>query len=257
MVRRGERIHLIGIAGSGAAGLALLAHHAGARIDGCDADGPSPYTLPLAAAGVEVITGHDPAHLAGVDRVAITPALRANPDLPELRRRTRCRAAGRALAGAARRADGGRGAHRPCRHRDARQVDHHRAARAPPRRDRDGPHRRGRRLHGRVGRQRSGRERGAVRGRGRRVRRQLPELPPGRGHRHQRGDGSPRLLRRSRCRPRLDGALRARHERRSGAWRPAAAGDGGGSRRAGAPGAPGGLGGPDPALRPRRRARGP
>jgi UDP-N-acetylmuramate--alanine ligase len=31
-----------------------------------------------------VISGHDPAHLDGVDRMAITPALRANPDLPEL-----------------------------------------------------------------------------------------------------------------------------------------------------------------------------
>jgi UDP-N-acetylmuramate--alanine ligase len=85
MVRPGERIHVIGIAGSGAAGLALLAHHAGARVDGCDADTPSPYTPPLDAAGVRVIDGHDPAHLAGVQRVAITPALRAHPDLPELR----------------------------------------------------------------------------------------------------------------------------------------------------------------------------
>jgi UDP-N-acetylmuramate--alanine ligase len=84
MVRSGERIHLIGIAGSGAAGLALLLHHAGAAIDGCDADTPSPYTPPLDAAGIRVISGHDPAHLSGVDRVAITPALRANPDLPEL-----------------------------------------------------------------------------------------------------------------------------------------------------------------------------
>jgi UDP-N-acetylmuramate--alanine ligase len=84
MVRRGERIHVIGIAGSGAAGLALLAHHAGAAVDGCDADTPSPYTPPLEAAGVRVIAGHDPAHLGGVERVAITPALRANPDLPEL-----------------------------------------------------------------------------------------------------------------------------------------------------------------------------
>jgi UDP-N-acetylmuramate--alanine ligase len=83
-VRPGERIHVIGIAGSGAAGLALLAHWAGAAIDGCDADAPSPYTPPLDAAGVRVIAGHDPAHLAGVERVAITPALRANPDLPEL-----------------------------------------------------------------------------------------------------------------------------------------------------------------------------
>ncbi|MDP9251270.1 MAG: UDP-N-acetylmuramate--L-alanine ligase [Chloroflexota bacterium] len=83
-MRAGERIHLIGIAGSGAAGVALLLHHAGAAIDGCDADTPSPYTPPLDAAGIRVISGHDPAHLKGVDRVAITPALRANPDLPEL-----------------------------------------------------------------------------------------------------------------------------------------------------------------------------
>jgi len=83
-MRPGERIHLIGIAGSGAAGVALLLHHAGARIDGCDADTPSPYTPPLDAAGVRVIGGHDPLHLAGVERVAITPALRAVPDLAEL-----------------------------------------------------------------------------------------------------------------------------------------------------------------------------
>ena len=83
-MRPGERIHVIGIAGSGAAGLALLAHEAGAAIDGCDADTPSPYTPPLDAAGVRVISGHDPAHLSGVERVAITPALRTNPELPEL-----------------------------------------------------------------------------------------------------------------------------------------------------------------------------
>lgn len=83
-MRPGERIHLIGIAGSGAAGVALLLHHAGARIDGCDADTPSPYTPPLEAAGIRVISGHDASHLAGVDRVAVTPALRAVPDLPEL-----------------------------------------------------------------------------------------------------------------------------------------------------------------------------
>jgi UDP-N-acetylmuramate--alanine ligase len=80
----GERIHVIGIAGSGAAGVALLMHHAGLAVDGCDADTPSPYTPPLEAAGIRVSAGHDPAHLAGVQRVAITPALRAVPDLPEL-----------------------------------------------------------------------------------------------------------------------------------------------------------------------------
>jgi UDP-N-acetylmuramate--alanine ligase len=84
MVRPGERIHFMGIAGSGAAGAALLTAGAGARVDGCDIDAPSPYTPPLEAAGIPVIQGHDPAHLAGVDRVAISPALRAVPDLPEL-----------------------------------------------------------------------------------------------------------------------------------------------------------------------------
>jgi UDP-N-acetylmuramate--alanine ligase len=85
VVRPGERIHVIGIAGSGAAGAALLVARAGAIVDGCDADAPSPYTPPLDAAGIRWASGHDPAHLVGVDRVAITPALRAHPDLPELR----------------------------------------------------------------------------------------------------------------------------------------------------------------------------
>jgi UDP-N-acetylmuramate--alanine ligase len=84
MVRAGERIHVIGIAGSGAAGAALLLHHAGAVVDGCDADAPSPYTPPLDAAGIRYTSGHDPAHLHGIDRVAITPALRSLPHHAEL-----------------------------------------------------------------------------------------------------------------------------------------------------------------------------
>ena len=84
MVTAGERIHVIGIAGSGAAGASVLLHHAGALVDGCDTDAPSPYTPPLDRAGIAWSVGHDPAHLAGVDRVAITPALRAVPDHAEL-----------------------------------------------------------------------------------------------------------------------------------------------------------------------------
>jgi len=84
MVRPGERIHVIGIAGAGASGTALLAAHAGAQVDGCDAAGPSTYTEPLTALGVSVATGHDPAHLEGVDRVAVSAALRLKSDLPEL-----------------------------------------------------------------------------------------------------------------------------------------------------------------------------
>jgi len=84
VVRPGERIHVIGIAGSGAAGTALLLSRAGAHVDGCDADDPSPYTPPLDAAGIRHVAGHDAAHLEGIDRVAITPAIRAVPDHAEL-----------------------------------------------------------------------------------------------------------------------------------------------------------------------------
>jgi len=84
VVRVGERIHVIGIAGSGAAGAAVLLRHAGANVDGCDIDAPSPYTPALDTAGIAFVVGHDAAHLDGVDRVAITPALRAVPDHAEL-----------------------------------------------------------------------------------------------------------------------------------------------------------------------------
>jgi len=84
VVERGERIHVIGIAGSGAAGTALLLHHAGAIVDGCDADAPSPYTPALDAAGIRFVAGHDPGHLVGIERVAISPAVRAVPGHAEL-----------------------------------------------------------------------------------------------------------------------------------------------------------------------------
>ena len=84
MSRPGERVHVIGIAGSGAAGAAILLRAAGVEVDGCDADGPSPYTPPLDAAGIRWVAGHDPGHLERVDRVAISPALRAVPHHAEL-----------------------------------------------------------------------------------------------------------------------------------------------------------------------------
>jgi UDP-N-acetylmuramate--alanine ligase len=84
VVTPGERIHVIGIAGSGAAGAAVLLAHAGAIVDGCDIDAPSPYTPALDAAGIRWVVGHDPAHVRGVERVAITPALMALPHHAEL-----------------------------------------------------------------------------------------------------------------------------------------------------------------------------
>lgn len=87
-IRPGERIHVVGAAGAGASAAALLAHHAGAAPDGCDAGGPSPYTPALEELGIALAWMHDPAHVTrppGPERLAVTKALTAvAPDHPEL-----------------------------------------------------------------------------------------------------------------------------------------------------------------------------
>ena len=89
-IRKGERIHILGVAGAGASAAALLAHRAGAIVTGCDAGGPSPYTPALDAAGIKIEWGHDAAHVQvsegeRPERLAVTKALTAvNPDHPEL-----------------------------------------------------------------------------------------------------------------------------------------------------------------------------
>ncbi len=59
----GQRLHVIGAAGAGASAAALLAHHAGAVVTGCDAGGASPYTPPLVGAGIALAWRHDAAHI--------------------------------------------------------------------------------------------------------------------------------------------------------------------------------------------------
>ncbi|MBF6604383.1 MAG: hypothetical protein IVW53_02200 [Chloroflexi bacterium] len=87
-IRDGERLHVVGIAGAGASGAALVAAHARVVVDGCDSDGESPYTPALAEAGIPVLLGHDPAHVErqpAPDRLAVTKALTSiAPDHPEL-----------------------------------------------------------------------------------------------------------------------------------------------------------------------------
>ncbi|HEV8488471.1 MAG TPA: cyanophycin synthetase [Candidatus Limnocylindrales bacterium] len=88
-IRAGERIHVVGAAGAGASAAALLAHHAGAVVTGCDPGGPSPYTPPLEAEGIALAWSHDAAHVTGSgprpERLAVTKALTAiAPDHPEL-----------------------------------------------------------------------------------------------------------------------------------------------------------------------------
>src|SRR5881409_661632 len=88
-------IHLMGIAGAGMSGLALLASQQGVAITGCDND-PS-GAADLAALGVKIWRGHDPGHLAGARAVVVTAAVAG--DHPELER---ARALGRPVV---RRAD--------------------------------------------------------------------------------------------------------------------------------------------------------
>ena len=86
----GERIHVIGAAGSAAAASLLLGQAAGASMSGCDSGEPTGYSRGLAAAGIPVTWQHDPAHIvdpAGrplVDRIAVSKALTSvHPDEPE------------------------------------------------------------------------------------------------------------------------------------------------------------------------------
>src|SRR5436305_1689820 len=75
-------VHFMGIAGAGMSGLALLARQQGATITGCDTD-PS-GAADLAALGVEIKRGHDPAHVVGARALVVTAAVPG--DHPELER---------------------------------------------------------------------------------------------------------------------------------------------------------------------------
>ncbi|HRT04550.1 MAG TPA: UDP-N-acetylmuramate--L-alanine ligase [Kiritimatiellia bacterium] len=72
----GARVHLMGVGGIGMAGVARLLAAKGLAVTGCD--GGAPRTLAwLRACGIPATTGHDPAHLDGVDWAIFSPALRS------------------------------------------------------------------------------------------------------------------------------------------------------------------------------------
>jgi UDP-N-acetylmuramate--alanine ligase len=75
-------VHFVGIGGAGMSALALIAVRRGVSVSGCDAD-PS-GAADLAAMGVPVFQGHDPAHLEGARAVVVTAAVLAGH--PELER---------------------------------------------------------------------------------------------------------------------------------------------------------------------------
>jgi UDP-N-acetylmuramate--alanine ligase len=75
-------VHFMGIGGAGMSALALIARRRGVAVSGCDVD-PS-GAADLSALGVQVMAGHDAAHLTGVRAVVVTAAVQ--PSHPELER---------------------------------------------------------------------------------------------------------------------------------------------------------------------------
>ncbi len=76
----GARVHLLGVGGIGMAGVARLLAARGLAVSGCDAGAPRTLAW-LRSCGIPVATGHDPAHLDGVDWAIFSPALQ--PGQPE------------------------------------------------------------------------------------------------------------------------------------------------------------------------------
>ena len=74
-------VHFMGVCGAGMSALAEYVVRSGGRATGCDAR-PENAPPALAALGVEVMEGHDPAHVDGVEAVVVTAAVAA--DHPEL-----------------------------------------------------------------------------------------------------------------------------------------------------------------------------
>ena len=83
-----KNIHFVGIGGIGMSGIAeILAAH-GYRVSGCDLKRSAATDL-LAGRGIDVVIGHDPAHLDGdVDLVVVTSAVKGkNPEVDAARER--------------------------------------------------------------------------------------------------------------------------------------------------------------------------
>lgn len=76
----GVCVHLMGVGGIGMAGVARLLAAKGQKVTGCD--GGAPRTMDwLRSCGIPTTTGHDAAHLNGIDWAVYSPALQ--PEHPE------------------------------------------------------------------------------------------------------------------------------------------------------------------------------
>lgn len=77
-----NKIHIMGIAGAGAAAVAGIAKAYGFAVSGCDINPDSPYSKNL---GINIKKGHSANHLLNSDLLVISPAIiKLNPNNPEI-----------------------------------------------------------------------------------------------------------------------------------------------------------------------------
>lgn len=74
-MKKNLRIHFVGIGGSGASEVALLAKKNGFIVSGCDIAKETYYINELKKSGINPLVGHSIAHLKDVDVVTVSPAL--------------------------------------------------------------------------------------------------------------------------------------------------------------------------------------
>ena len=87
MFKRIQRIHLIGVGGSGMSGIAEVLLNRGYRVSGSDLKLTS-VTQRLIERGARIHGGHAPAHLDAADVVVVSSAVKPdNPEIEEARRR--------------------------------------------------------------------------------------------------------------------------------------------------------------------------
>ena len=79
------RLHFMGIAGSGASGVASICEQEGWKVNGCDLDKNSPYLTFLKKKKIEIFPHHSTDHLSEVDKLIISPSvLSKNPKTTEI-----------------------------------------------------------------------------------------------------------------------------------------------------------------------------
>lgn len=69
------KVHFMGICGSGAAPIAVIAKNMGFDVSGCDLNMSGYYKDALLEHDIEIFKGHDSMHINGIDILAISPAI--------------------------------------------------------------------------------------------------------------------------------------------------------------------------------------